>query len=145
MRLNSSTETVCTVTLEGAQPTRWHYFCHLGFLCVGDSVSGRTHTALMNTVSRTPIIWVLAWTRRTAVPGSYSPSGIHMEGTLLYQKGHSEVPHTVGPLPGPLGQCSHMSTALEKIGVQQMQTGPSGPGHHSSETPGLTAHQHRGF
>lgn len=72
------------------------------------------------------------------MPGSHSPSGIHTEGTLLYQKGHSEVPHTVGPLPGPLWQGRHTPTALKKIGVQQMQTGPSGPGHHSSETPGLT-------
>lgn len=49
VRLNSSTETVCTVTLEGAQPTRWHCSCCLCFLRAGDSVSGRTHTALMGT------------------------------------------------------------------------------------------------
>lgn len=27
----------------------WHYSCCPGFLCAGDSVSGRTHTALMGT------------------------------------------------------------------------------------------------
>lgn len=61
------------------------------------------------------------------MPGSYCPSGIHKEGTLLYQKGHSEVPHTAGPLPGPLGQGSHTPTALERQASSRFRQGPLAP------------------